>query len=612
LIKIASLFFAFFVCLQSAFCQLPKYYQCLKTDKEILIDGKLNDEAWHDAEWTDKFVDIEGESKENPYYDTRLKMLWDNRNLYLAAQMKEEHIRAFLYQRDTVIFYDNDFEVFVDPDSDGRFYAELEINAFGSEWDLLLNKPYSKKGRALNQFDIEGLKTAVHIEGSINNPDDKDKFWSVEIAIPFESLKHLHKKSIVPENKDVWRINFSRVEWPVSIVDGKYEEQKNLKKQKRIHEQNWVWSPQGKVNMHMPEKWGYLIFEDPNVSAFHYKKDEAFLKEKTQQVGEKHWIWMHDNKKFSETDWANSFVKIRDAGFDAVLLGAGPDRLTELIPIAHLHGLEVHAWMWTLNCNDKEVVKNHPEWYNVNRNGDTSYNKPAYVGYYKWLCPSNPEARAFIFRKVKLLNEVKGLEGIHLDYVRHPDVVLPVALQPKYTIIQDKEYPEYDYCYCGRCKNRFKEEYGLSVDEMDDPTQSEEWKAFRYNLIKEVVDGVKKYVGSDKKLSAAVFPTPILGRKLVMQAWDDWPLDLVFPMIYHNFYNEGIDWIGQSVKQGIDSIDFPLYAGLYIPALSAEELESAINIAIKNGAKGISVFDYRALKEEHWEILTKILKQRNE
>ena len=494
---------AIIVCNLIATAQLPKHYRCIKTKQSIKIDGRIEEAAWEKANWTDSFLDIEGDKMPQPAYETKVKMLWDDEYLYIAAYLEEPHIWATLQQRDTVIFYDNDFEVFIDPDSDGKFYAELEINAFGTEWDLLLNKPYSKQGIALNQFDIEGLKTAVHIEGTINKMDDKDRFWSIEIAIPFESLKYLHEKNIIPKNNEVWRLNFSRVQWHIETFGSRFIKMCYEGTVKEMPEQNWVWSPQGEINMHIPQKWGYLLFQDFNLSEKLYNREDLFYLENSHS--QKHWIWMHDKKDFSTEDWENAFAKIRNAGFDAVLLGAGLDRLNEIIPLALLKGLEIHAWMWTLNCNDKKIIENHPDWYNVNRNGDTSYNKPAYVPYYKWLCPSNMEAREYVNSKVNELSKIKGLAGMHLDYIRHPDVILPIALQPTYGIVQDKEYPEYDYCYCENCKSRFRKEYGLSVDEMDDPTQSKEWKEFRYSLIKEVVEGANQHVSPDKELSAAVF-----------------------------------------------------------------------------------------------------------
>ena len=64
---------------------LPKTYECRQTSQPVRIDGKIDDPAWRSAPWTDDFVDIEGAVKPAPCFRTRLKMLWDDRYLYIAA-----------------------------------------------------------------------------------------------------------------------------------------------------------------------------------------------------------------------------------------------------------------------------------------------------------------------------------------------------------------------------------------------------------------------------------------------------------------------------------------------------------------------------------------------
>jgi len=227
------------------------------TEEELEIDGLSDESAWGNTRYSDAFIDIEGHKGAG--YDTRVKMLWNRNYLYVYAHLEEPHIWGNLRQRDTVIFYNNDFEVFMDPSNDTSTYAEIEINALGTVWDLLLDKTYRVGGRAINQYNIDGLKTAVHLDGTLNNPDDVDKAWTVEMAIPMKALKELKDKPRShPEPGDVWRINFSRVQWNHVLVNGRYERKKV--KGKYLPEMNWVWSPQGVVNMHEPEKWGYLHF----------------------------------------------------------------------------------------------------------------------------------------------------------------------------------------------------------------------------------------------------------------------------------------------------------------------------------------------------------------
>lgn len=234
----------------------PKSYVAFKTSKEILIDGDETDSAWEQAAWTSPFIDIEGVIK--PKYNTQVKMLWDDKYYYLLAKIEEPHVWANLKQRDTIIFYNNDFEVFIDPDGDTENYYELEINAFNTAWDLFINKPYRENNTVLNDWNIDGLKSAVKVNGTINNAADTDKGWTLEIAIPWSVYKKSYFDDVVPKDQ-FWRVNFSRVNWQHDIVNGKYERKKD-KEGKFLPEYNWVWSPMGVINMHEPEKWAYVYF----------------------------------------------------------------------------------------------------------------------------------------------------------------------------------------------------------------------------------------------------------------------------------------------------------------------------------------------------------------
>ncbi len=246
----------------------PRQYVCAKTPSPIVIDGKLDEAAWAQADWTDEFVDIEGEKRPlKPRYRTRAKMLWDDEYLYIAVYMEEPHVWAKLTERESIIFYDNDFEVFIDPNGDTHHYMEYEINAFGTEWDLMLTKPYRDWGcKVLDSWNINGVRSAIHVDGTINKGDDEDKGWSVEIAMPLDSITEADK--LEPAAGVQWRINFSRVEWFTQWDGKEYQKIENplTKKSGPGSEDNWVWSPQGVVNMHRPETWGFLQFSERLVS----------------------------------------------------------------------------------------------------------------------------------------------------------------------------------------------------------------------------------------------------------------------------------------------------------------------------------------------------------
>ena len=103
-----------------SFLTLPEHYVCYRTDEKIKVDGKADEDVWQKAEPVKHFADIRGEGYEKPGYETTAKMLWDDDYLYVFARLEEENIQAKLKQRDTIIYYDNDFEVFLDPDGDGQ------------------------------------------------------------------------------------------------------------------------------------------------------------------------------------------------------------------------------------------------------------------------------------------------------------------------------------------------------------------------------------------------------------------------------------------------------------------------------------------------------------
>ena len=137
-----------------------------------------------------------------------------------------------------------------------------------------------------------------------------------------------------------------------------------------------------------------------------------------------------------------------------------------------------------------------------------------------------------------------------------------------------------------------------------------EWKQFRLNRVRDVVNDAYKIVHKyNKNLTAAVFPYPEMADHMVRQRWDKWTIDEVYPMIYHGFYNEEIDWIGFATKQGVEDVKgkgIGVNTGIYIPPFSSSnELKEAILLAKDNGAKGITFFDGPALSEEYLETIKK-------
>lgn len=248
--------------------QTPKTYTAFKVEGELYIDGIDNEASWQSALWSDNFIDIEGVKQ--PKYATKIKMAWSDNYFYIFAKMEEPHVWGYLKQRDTVIYYNNDFEVFIDPNGDTHDYYELEVNALNTVWDLFLTKPYRNGGKVLDSWDIQGLKSAIKIDGSINNPSDKDEGWTLEIGIPWAVIAEASDSANIPINQ-FWRINFSRVNWDFDLINNKYYRRKGADNN-YLPEYNWVWSPQGVINMHEPEHWGYVYFSDEsNPGGFQFK-----------------------------------------------------------------------------------------------------------------------------------------------------------------------------------------------------------------------------------------------------------------------------------------------------------------------------------------------------
>lgn len=313
----------------------------------------------------------------------------------------------------------------------------------------------------------------------------------------------------------------------------------------------------------------------------------------------RHWIWVHGRER-SREEWVELFDRVRRAGIRGALLSGSDPVTTES---ARAAGLEVERWLWTLNrSGDAWVKEHHPEWFSVSRSGKSSLDDPPYVDYYQWLCPTREPVREYLRGVVDEVSREPGIAGVHLDYVRHPDVILPIGLWAKYDLVQDGEYPEFDFCYCDVCREAFRKQSGTDPLDLPDPPADEAWRRFRWDsvtgLVRVLADAVR---ANGKRISAAVFPTPEIARRLVRQAWEEWPVDAVFPMIYQGFYQREVAWIEAATRAGVTALQgrIPLYSGLYLPQLSPPELAAAVRYARRGGAGGVSLFDAGSLSDEH-------------
>ena len=314
------------------------------------------------------------------------------------------------------------------------------------------------------------------------------------------------------------------------------------------------------------------------------------------------WTWYVARK--NREHLAKDLKKLKRYGFEGVHLQGDDETMEQAVALAGELDLRIHRWYVTLMNGNKEILEEHPDWYVVSREGRSSAEYPPYVPYYKWLCPNHQGVIDHLEKKMREMASLAGLDGIHLDYIRFPDVILPRGLWKKYDIVQDREYPRYDYCYCDVCRSKFAAEYGVDPLDLPDPAADVAWRQFRYDSITRLVGRLAAVVREHgKKISAAVFPTPAIARKLVRQAWDHWDLDAVFPMMYHNFYEKKIAWLEEAVREGEEALRgrFPLYAGLFVPAILPQEMPDAVRYVAKGEAQGLCLFRYGSMNDKHWK-----------
>lgn len=259
-------------------------YLCKRTPSPILIDGDLTKPVWKRCEKSHRFVDAVGG---NPgLYDTRAALLWDDEALYVGFWCEEPFPQATLTERDSLLWVENDLEVFIDGNDS---YYELELNALNVVYevfyiwqDAYLSNPLFREERfdilksnaktfggnfdrtdayfwrginprgtrwAYHNWDFPGLETAVKIDGKINDPSVISKGWTAEIKFPWKGFRDLstgHK--LPPRAGDIWKLFLGRYEsmrlngQPISV--------------------GWSWDPIGIADNHNPEKFTEIEISD--------------------------------------------------------------------------------------------------------------------------------------------------------------------------------------------------------------------------------------------------------------------------------------------------------------------------------------------------------------
>jgi len=186
-------------------------YRCGWTAKPITVDGVLNEPIWSKIKPVGKFRLSDGSGFASRR--TEAKLFWDNSNLYVAFACVDPDIWGTLFKRDDPIYDEEVVEIFLDPDGDMKMYYEFEVSPRNTLFDAIIYNPSGSQEKGDLQVNSEWncprIKTAVKVDGTLDDRTDIDKGWTVEIAIPFSGLDAPH---VPPRDDDVWRANFYRID----------------------------------------------------------------------------------------------------------------------------------------------------------------------------------------------------------------------------------------------------------------------------------------------------------------------------------------------------------------------------------------------------------------
>lgn len=352
---------------------------------------------------------------------------------------------------------------------------------------------------------------------------------------------------------------------------------------------------------------------------------------------DKVWAWVSGKLDMSEEKLEHYFSKCKEVGIEAVIMechsgrpdildsttfrdSAALEIIRRAVPYAEKYGIELHAWMWTTNRVEKHLREAHPEWYQVNAQGESCLDIKLYNReHYRWLCPSHPECTEYLKDRVRELAEIEGLAGIHLDFIRYPDVILPYGLHESRGVVQDKVYPLWDFCYCETCRAEFKKLHGIDPIELEDPTSCKEWMEFRWNLMAKMASDVAAVIKECGKVSsAAVFASPQESKKLVRQDWANFRnFDYLFPMIYHKFYDKEDPWVETATKEGVEALAAAgnpanLVSGLFVGHVPSDRIPEFLTYVKNGGSKGVCFFSLEGIdrNQEYWDQLKIALQNR--
>lgn len=222
-------------------------YDVNKCRQPIGIDGRLDETEWQDAAFTEPFVKYKDGTAMG--LATRAKFLWDEACLYIGFECEDPDVWATMKNRDDHLWEGEVVEILCDPDGDGSDYFEVQVNPLNTVLDLLMDKPYSIGGNADLSWDLAGFRSAIGVEGSLNDVADTDTMWICETALPFGELAFTAPSmAFPPAAGDSWRILVTR-----------YDYERTGDRTVEVSS----WNQTDSRGFHVPEKFGRIVFSDP-------------------------------------------------------------------------------------------------------------------------------------------------------------------------------------------------------------------------------------------------------------------------------------------------------------------------------------------------------------
>lgn len=235
----------------------PTRYECTYTILPPAIDGKLDERAWEQAAWTAPFVHVLGPGAGTPLHATRAKLLWDVQALYVAVELQATDVGASETEHDGAVYEDDNLGVLLDPNLDGCELYVVRVNARGAVLDQMAHKPLREGGTIERGWEPRGIQARVTVQGTLDEPKDKDEGWTLELAIPWNALQppkwvledfgERERKGAVPKDGETWRMNLSRIHWPTELaLDAE-----------PLH---WTWAPLGQPDLSETSAWAQVVF----------------------------------------------------------------------------------------------------------------------------------------------------------------------------------------------------------------------------------------------------------------------------------------------------------------------------------------------------------------